>query len=268
MCDRHTRYPCRPMEYRQTRAATGAAALAALSARAINVLECLYTLLWTAGWISVALIRQAVTGRRDIALDMARTHWAPGLVRPAGGLTVEGADAIDWSRPYLVVANHASVIDICAVFMAVPVPLRFLLKSEMRRVPFLAAYARATGMLFISRDDPRAGPVLRRQIAALLGQGRSLCLFPEGTRSRDGRMGTFKSGAFQSAIDAGVDVLPIALHGTGEVLPPTGFFRVRPGPMRAIVGAPIRVAGQTGAAGRQAVAREAQDAVAAMLGRR
>ncbi|MET0328161.1 MAG: lysophospholipid acyltransferase family protein, partial [Luteimonas sp.] len=213
------------MEYRQTRAAPGAAAFAALSARAINVLECLYTLLWTAGWISVSLIRQTVTGRPELALEMARSHWAPGLVRPAGGLTVEGADAVDWSRPYMVVANHESLLDICVLFMAVPVPLRFLLKDEMRRVPFLAAYARATGMLFISREDRRAGPLLRRQVAGLLGAGHSLCLFPEGTRSRDGRMAEFKSGSFQAAIDAGVDVLPIALHGTGKVLPPTGFFR-------------------------------------------
>lgn len=256
------------MEYRQTRADTGATALAALSARTLNVLECLYTLLWTAGWISMSLIRQALTGRPDLALTMARTHWAPGLVGPAGGLTVEGGEAVDWSRPYMVVANHESLLDICVLFMAVPVPLRFLLKEEMRRVPFLAGYARATGMLFISREDRRAGPQLRRQVAGLLGSGKSLCLFPEGTRSRDGRMGEFKSGSFQAAIDAGVEVLPIALHGTGRVLPATGFFRTCRGPMRATVGTPIKVEGRIGAAGRQAVAREAQDAVAAMLGRR
>lgn len=256
------------MEYRQTRTAPGAAAFAACSARAINLLECLYTLLWTAGWISASLIRQVVTGRRDLALEMARTHWAPGLVGPAGGLTVEGADAVDWSRPYMVVANHESLLDICVLFMALPTPLRFLLKEEMRCVPFLAGYARATGMLFISREDRRAGPLLRRQVAGLLGAGQSLCLFPEGTRSRDGRMGEFKSGSFQAAIDAGVDVLPIALHGTGKVLPPTGFFRTCRGPMRATVGTPVRVEGRVGAAGRQAVAREAQDAVAVMLGRR
>lgn len=256
------------MEYRQTRADTGATALAALSARMLNALECIFTLLWTAGWITVSLTRQALTGRRDLALHMARTHWAPGLVGPAGGLAVDGADAIDWSRPYLVVANHESLLDICVLFMTVPVPLRFLLKEEMRRVPFLAGYARATGMLFISREDRRAGPVLRRQVAQVLRAGQTLCLFPEGTRSRDGRLGEFKSGSFQAAIDAGVDVLPVALHGTGAVLPASGFFRVCRGPMRATVGTPIPVAGRVGAAGRQAVAREAQDAVVAMLGRR
>ena len=255
------------MEYRQTRAGAAAPVIAELPKRVLNVLEFAFTLLWTAGWISVSLALQLVSGRPDRALNMARTRWAPGLVGPAGGLTVEGADAIDWSRPYLVVANHESLLDICVLFMAVPVPLRFLLKEEMRRVPFVAGYACATGMLFISRDDRRAGPQLRRQVAGVLGAGQSLCLFPEGTRTRDGRLGEFKSGSFQAAIDAGVEVLPIALHGTGAVLPARGFFRVSRGPMRATVGQPLPVAGRVGAAGRQALAREAQDAVAAMLGR-
>lgn len=255
------------MEYRQTRAEAAAPVITELPKRVLNVLEFAFTLLWTAGWISVSLALQLVSGQRDRALNMARTRWAPGLVGPAGGLTVEGADAIDWSRPYLVVANHESLLDICVLFMAVPVPLRFLLKEEMRRVPFVAGYARATGMLFISRDDRRAGPQLRRQVAGVLGAGQSLCLFPEGTRTRDGRLGEFKSGSFQAAIDAGVEVLPIALHGTGAVLPARGFFRVCRGPMRATVGQPLPVAGRVGAAGRQALAREAQDAVAAMLGR-
>ena len=255
------------MEYPQTRADAVVPALIGVSRRLLNMLEFAFTLAWTAWWISVALLRQAVSRRRDLALDMARTHWAPGLANPAGGLTVDGAESIDWSRPYLVVANHESLLDICVLFMAVPVPLRFLLKDEMRRVPFLAGYARATGMLFITRDDRRAGPQLRRQVAGVLGAGQSLCLFPEGTRTRDGRLGEFKSGSFQAAIDAGVDVLPIALHGTGAVLPAAGFFRICRGPMRATVGRPITVAARVGAAGRQAVAREAQDAVAAMLGR-
>ena len=255
------------MEHRQAQAAARFPALSGLPATLLNTLRFAYTLLWTAGWITTSLLLQALTRRPGLALDMARTRWAPGLLDPAGGLTVEGAEAIDWSRPYLVVANHQSVIDICAVFSAVPVPLRFLLKDEMRRVPFVNWYARATGMLFIARDDPRAGPLLRRQVAALLRSGHCLCLFPEGTRSRDGRLGEFKSGAFQSAIDAGVEVLPIALHGTGAVLPAAGFFNANPAPMRATIGAPLATTDCAGAAGRQRLARQAQASVAAMLAR-
>jgi 1-acyl-sn-glycerol-3-phosphate acyltransferase len=231
-----------------------------------NALQLLFTLAWTAAWISVALVVLAVGGRRRPVLRMATHVWAPGLLVGAGArLRVEGADQVDWSRPYLLVANHQSVIDICALFRAVPVPLRFLLKREMAAVPFVGWYARATGMLFIARDDRRAGPRLRREAAALLARGDSLCLFPEGTRSRDGAVAPFKAGALQPAIDAGVAILPVAIEGAGAVLPPAGLFAVRPGPITVRFGAPLPVADGDARADRQQLARDARASVLAML---
>ena len=230
-----------------------------------NAVGFVFTLFWTAGWISIALLVLLLTRRRDIALRMAARCWAPGLLGGAGArLVVEGADAIDWSRPRLLVSNHQSVIDICALFRAVPVPLHFLLKQEMTKVPFVGWYARACGMLFIERDNPRAGPRLRREAAALLQDGHTLCLFPEGTRSRTGRVAPFKGGSFQSAIDAGVEVLPVAIEGAGDVLPPEGF-RVRAGVITVRFGTPIPTAGTSGAVGRQALADAAHGSVLALL---
>lgn len=236
---------------------------------ALNLLQFAFTLLWTAGCIVLALAVRLLSGRPEPALRMASWLWAPGLLGGAGArLVVEGGDGIDWSRTHLVVANHQSVIDICALFRALPVPLRFLLKDEMKRVPFVGGYAMATGMLFITRDDRRSGPQLRREAAAMLASGRTLCLFPEGTRSRDGSLGTFKAGSLQAAIDAGVDVLPVALQGAGAVLPVQGFFRVRPGTIRVAIGRPIAVRDAEGAPlSRQPLADAAQAQVAGMLAR-
>ena len=231
-----------------------------------NAVGFAFTLAWTAFWSSLALLVLLVTRRRDFALRMAARCWAPALMAgTAAPLVVEGADAIDWSKPRLLVSNHQSIIDICALFRAVPVPLRFLLKQEMTKVPFVGWYARACGMLFIERDNPRAGPRLRREAAALLREGHALCLFPEGTRSRSGAVAPFKGGAFQSAIDAGVEVLPVAIEGAGAVLPPDGF-RARPGVITVRFGRPLATAGLgSGAADRQALADAAHAAVVALL---
>lgn len=233
-----------------------------------NTLQFAFTLVWTALCICLAMLVYAITGHRELPLRMAARLWAPGLLGGAGGhLVVEGADSVDWSRPHMLVSNHQSVIDICALFMAVPVPLLFLLKQEMTRVPFVGWYARAMGMLFIDRDNPRAAPGVLRAAAELVRGGAQLNIFPEGTRSRDGVVAPFKGGAFQSAIDAGVEVLPVALEGTGAVLPPTGFFAVRPGTIRVRFGTPLPTTGDAAITNRQELAHQAHDQIVTLLKR-
>ena len=244
------------------------ATLKAAAWSAFNLLQLAFTLLWTAGCISAALLVKAFTGRRDLPLRMASWLWAPGLLGGAGAqVDVEGAGDIDWSRPYLVVSNHQSVIDICALFRAVPVPLLFLLSRETMQWPFVGWYARALGMPFIDRDNPRAAPASLRAAAQQVQAGTSLCLFPEGTRSRDGTVLPFRPAAFQAAIDAGVPVLPVALEGSGAVLPCSGLFAVRPGTIRVRFGRPLETTGDDAITARQVLAARAHDDVVALLRR-
>jgi 1-acyl-sn-glycerol-3-phosphate acyltransferase len=229
-----------------------------------NALQLLFTLLWTAGWICLALLVRVFTGGRHWPLRMASRCWAPGLLRGAGArLEVHGRERIDWSRPHVFVANHQSMIDICALFRALPVPVRFVLKQELARVPFVGWYARAMGMVFIERASARSSARRLHGAVDIVRGGASVCAFPEGTRSRDGRVAPFKGGAFQLAIEAGVSVVPVAIGGSGAVLPSAGF-RVRPGAIVLRLGDPMPTHGLT-LHDRNALAQQARAAVVALL---
>ncbi len=233
--------------------------------RAWNGVQLVYTIAWTAGCITLALLVLLLTGgRRGLPLRMAARLWAPGLLFGAGArLRVEGLERVDFAKPHVFVANHQSIIDVCALFRALPVPIRFVIKQELGKVPFIGWYARAMGMLFIERGRAREAAARLQGVVALVRNGDSLCAFPEGTRSRDGTVGPFKGGAFQVALAARVPVVPIAIQGSGTVLPASGF-RVRPGTIHVRIGAPIPTAGLD-AGDRHALALRAQGAVAAML---
>ncbi|TAN05483.1 MAG: 1-acyl-sn-glycerol-3-phosphate acyltransferase [Rhodanobacteraceae bacterium] len=233
--------------------------------RAWNTVQLVYTVAWTAGWISLALVVLLLTsGNRHIPLRMAARLWAPGLMFGAGAkLRVEGVERVDFSKPHVFVANHESMIDICALFRALPVPIRFVIKQELAKVPFIGWYARAMGMLFIERGHAREAAQRLHGVVSVVRAGASLCAFPEGTRGRDGSVGPFKGGAFQVALAAGVPVVPIAIAGSGAVLPASGFS-VRPGTIHVRIGEPIATAGLH-AGDRHALAQRAHDAVAAML---
>ena len=229
-----------------------------------NALQLLFTVFWTAGWICLALLVRMLTGGRHWPLRMASRCWAPGLLRGAGArLEVHGLERIDWSRPHVFVANHQSMIDICALFRALPVPVRFVLKQELAKVPFVGWYARAMGMVFIERASARSSARRLHAAVGVVRAGASVCAFPEGTRSRDGRVGAFKGGAFQLAIEAGVSVVPVAIEGSGDVLPTAGF-RVRPGTIVLRMGDPLQTQGLA-PHDRTALAQQARAAVVALL---
>jgi len=229
-----------------------------------NALQLLFTLLWTAGWICLALLVRVLTGGRHWPLRMASRCWAPGLLRGAGArLEVHGLERIDWSQPHVFVANHQSMIDICALFRTLPVPVRFVLKQELAKVPFVGWYARAMGMVFIERSSARSSARRLHAAVDVVRSGASVCAFPEGTRSRGGRVGSFKGGAFQLAIEAGAAVVPVAIEGSGQVLPASGF-RVRPGRIVLRLGDPLSTRGLA-PHDRGALARQAHAAVVALL---
>jgi 1-acyl-sn-glycerol-3-phosphate acyltransferase len=230
---------------------------------ALNALQAVLLVAITMAGFPVAILLRLLFGQAS-ALRFAARCWAPLMLTGAGArLEVEGADAIDWSRAHVLVANHASMIDIPALMRATPAPLRFMLKREIAAIPFLGWYSHAMGMVFIDRANAREAKKKLGDAADKLRAGATLIAFPEGTRSKDGTVGPFKGGAFQVALEAGAQIVPVAIFGAGEVLRPSGFS-VRPGVIRVRFGAPIETQGLD-ASQRTALARQARDAIVAML---
>ena len=168
--------------------------------------------------------------------------WASGTK-----LTVEGSEHVEPGRSYVVVANHLSTLDIMVCFLAVDLPIRYLAKKELFRIPLLAQAMRRIGIIEVDRAARAAvhGSV-NRQAKELIETKRSLIIYAEGTRPRDGVMRPFKKGAFTMAISGSLPVLPVSIHGTYEAAVP-GKPWFRGGAVTAIVDPPIETSGMTAA---------------------
>jgi 1-acyl-sn-glycerol-3-phosphate acyltransferase len=137
----------------------------------------------------------------------------------------------------VVVANHASNLDPVILAIALDTPLCFMAKAEMFKVPGLGALIKALGAFPVVR-----GGGGRPAIEAAVSQakeGALIAMFPEGTRTRNGSLGSMKPGAAIIAIEAGVPIIPVGLVGTFEAMPRGRFFPHFGRPIKAVVGRPL-----------------------------
>lgn len=177
-------------------------------------------------------------------IEKCARAWSRSWLWAAGcSLEVTGIEHVDRSRSHVVVANHLSVLDIMVCFLAVPLPIRFLAKKELFSVPLLAPAMRSIGIVEVDRTARSAiHEKVNRQAQELVATGRSLIIYPEGTRSRNGVLRPFKKGAFTMAIAGGIPVLPVTIIGTYEAWP-SGKLWVYGGKLRAEIHPPIETEG-------------------------
>lgn len=157
---------------------------------------------------------------------------------------VTGLDRIVRGRTYVFVANHQSIYDIPILFWALPYQLRIIAKESLGRFPFLGWHLRRTGHMLVDRARPDRNAVFG-WASALTAKGLSLIVFPEGTRSRDGRLGRFKGGSFYLALEAGLPVVPLSVVGSRHVML-KGRLATYPGRVRLVVHDPIETKGLAG----------------------
>lgn len=187
--------------------------------------------------------------------DWVLRGWGRALLWGAGvRVVLEGRERLAPGTARVLVCNHASWFDPPLLGAVSPGPLRFVLKHELIRLPFVGWHAWLTGHFLIDRDDPRAGlALLERAVGVLRRQPLNAVVFPEGTRSADGRLQPLRGGAVQLAMAAGLDLQPLAILGSFDLWPRTSALPRRGGTITVRVGAPIPVAGARGGPGRRAL---------------
>ena len=201
-------------------------------------LVALYTVFWASVACVEALLGFGGAGGLHAGRTWARWILATSRVR----VDVEGLENIAPDRSYVVMTNHQSAFDIAALAATLPLSWRFVAKRELTRIPFFGWGLLAAGHIVIDRRDNQRSVRSLKRAAEKVRAGASVIVFPEGTRSRTGEMGPFKSGGFHLAIEAGVPILPATISGSRRITPPKSL-RIEPGRILLRYGKPIPTEG-------------------------
>jgi 1-acyl-sn-glycerol-3-phosphate acyltransferase len=175
-----------------------------------------------------ALVLLALTvafDRRRLAVHLYSCAWATLyiLASPIWRSRVEGRDRLPWRGPAVIVANHLSMLDILVLYGLFR-PFKWVAKAELFRVPVVGWNMWLNDYVPVWRGDRESVRKMMAHCRAHLARGVPVLIFPEGTRSMDGRLQRFKDGAFRLAYEAGAPVIPIALTGTFDALPKHGLM--------------------------------------------
>lgn len=157
---------------------------------------------------------------------------------------VHGIEKIDTSKPHVYAVSHASALDIPVLYVYLPFQFRIVFKKELLSYPIVGWHLRRSGQVCIDQQNPAASIGSIRSALKSLKGGMPLVIFPEGGRTPDGQIKPFLPGAFFLAIKAQVDIVPVALAGTYELLP-MNTYHIRCRPLEMRVGTPIATAGLT-----------------------
>jgi 1-acyl-sn-glycerol-3-phosphate acyltransferase len=159
-------------------------------------------------------------------------------------IRVHGVEHVQRGRPYVYMANHASLIDTPALFAYLPYQFRIMAKKSLFNVPFMGWHLRTAGHFPIDHGNPRKIAISLRRVIEGVKAGRSLAVFPEGRRTGDGQLQPFEFGAFKIAMRAGVPIVPVTIRGTFKMLPRTSLAP-RPGRVDVVISEPIDTAEYT-----------------------
>jgi 1-acyl-sn-glycerol-3-phosphate acyltransferase len=197
------------------------------------------------------------------APDFVIRAWADSLLKISGVRTAcRGLEHLPASN-FVLCVNHQSNFDVLVLYRHIHRHMRFVAKQQLRKVPVFGYAMERAGNVFVDRTGGDGDKQKLREAAEAVRNRVSVVFFAEGTRSEDGVLRPFKKGAAIMALEAQVPLVPAAVAGTHEILP-KGTITIRPKPAALVIGKPIETKGR-GVDDREALTREAHDAVAGLL---
>ena len=210
----------------------------------INYLRSIIVLLFVVPIVTTITCLWVIIGRLLLRkstreIKAAPRWWSRTINRCSGvKVQVEGMDNLEDDRPYIFAANHQSQFDIFALDGFLMVDFRWLAKKELFRIPLVGWGMLLAGSVPIDRSRGRQALKSLAEAAKRIADGTSVVIFPEGTRTLDGNLQPFKSGAMYLAIKSGVDIVPVSITGGFDILP-KGRFLTRPGLIKIRIGKPV-----------------------------
>ena len=203
-----------------------------------RLLNGLFLPFWTAAVTVTAVTIAKLRGKPSYVTEGERV-WARGLLKAWGvEVTAEHLERLPRQGPYILMANHQSHADVPILFASLPVIPGFLAKKELARIPFLSMALRNGGHVLIDRADRGSAREALKVAAREIQAGKTIAIFPEGTRGGSDALGEFKKGGFLIAKKAGVPVVPVGIVGSRAVWHRDAWLP-RGGRVCARVGEPI-----------------------------
>jgi 1-acyl-sn-glycerol-3-phosphate acyltransferase len=171
--------------------------------------------------------------------------WSRMILGTIGApVSVEGLEKLDVSQARVYVVNHLSALDIPVLYQSLPFQFRILAKRNLFHYPFMGWHLRRSGQIPVDLDNAKNSVRSLNRAVQTLRSNMSLVVFPEGARSADGHLQPFMAGAFYAAIKAQVEVVPMTLIGTHEMLP-MNTWHIQPRPLRLVLSEPISTKGMS-----------------------
>jgi 1-acyl-sn-glycerol-3-phosphate acyltransferase len=168
-------------------------------------------------------------------------NWARALLRLTGvRVRILGQENILVDKPQIFIANHQSVFDIFAVLSHIPGEFRWIAKAELFQIPIFGRAMRGAGYIPIDRKNHEKAMTSIAEAAKKIRKNRSVMSFPEGTRSMDGTIGSFKPGMFLLAMEAEVPIVPVTIIGANKVWPKRSL-RIKPADITIVIDKPVDV---------------------------